>query len=226
MARSVSTVFKFQGTLGEVTFVKSRRYKPHARMKRGTYTPITINETLKESKELLMHCNGNARLIFQPLREEHRDGTLWSRLLSMFFKQAKAGLKPTVNMFAGLECSTEHTLETLLDDKYEVIVTREKKKLSVAVNLQRHPHWESKNMRGYDLSVVVLFPNFPKQTVKKEVAGVDVSLATAPEPLVFDVPMPSANAPYLVLLGIEGYGPGKKGQQPSTRGLKVVGLRG
>lgn len=191
-------------------------------MKRGTYTPITINETLEESKQLLMQCNGNARLIFQPLREEHHDGTLWSRLLSMLFKQAKAGLKPTVSLFAGLECSLEHTLETLVEDKYEVTVVPEKKKLTVTVDLQRHPKWESKNMRGYDLSVVVLFPNFPKQTVKKEVAGVDVSLKSAPEQIVFELPMPSANAPYLVLLGVEGYGQGKVGQQPSTRGLKVV----
>ena len=222
MARSVSKVFKFQGTLGEVTFVKSKRYEPHTRMRRGTYTEVTINETLKESKALLMKCNEHARLLFKPLREEHHDGSLWSRLLSTFFKQAKAGLKPTVQLFSKLECSTDHTLATLLRDDYAVSVTREKKKMTVTVNLQRHPKWENNNIKAYYLSVVVLFPNFQKQTVQKELVSADVLVRSELESFVFEVPMPSANAPYLVLLGIEGYLQGRVGMQPSTRGLAVV----
>ncbi len=84
MARNISTVFKFQGTLGNVTHVDSPTYGPHSRMERGTYTPITLNETMKQCKDTLMNCNKQAKAVFDALKEEQRDGSLWWRLLAIF----------------------------------------------------------------------------------------------------------------------------------------------
>jgi hypothetical protein len=226
MPKMISPIFKFQGTIADLTFVDSKRYGKHVRTKQGTYTPVTINDTLKESKALLQKCNQQAKVIFHPLRDEHRDGGLWSRLLSQFFKRAKAGLKPHVNMFADMEVHAEYKLETLLDKDYTVNVTTEKKKMKVAVKLLRHPIWENnKNITGYYLNVVVIYPNFSKYSFKKEEARIDIpsiKATPAPEPMEFELPMPSAQAPYLVLLGLSGYGQGKVGEQPSCRGLLVV----
>ncbi|WP_315815930.1 hypothetical protein [Paraflavitalea speifideaquila] len=89
MAKNISAVFKFKGTLGNVTYVDSPTYGPHTRMERGTYTPISLNKTMKFCKDKLMTCNKQAKGIFDALKDEQRDGSLWWRLLSVFSSRPK-----------------------------------------------------------------------------------------------------------------------------------------
>ncbi|PZR07138.1 MAG: hypothetical protein DI539_24000 [Flavobacterium psychrophilum] len=224
MARNISKLIKLQGTILGLTFVNSKRYKPHVRPERGTFTPITINKTFKESKKLLMRCNKRARVIFNALRDEHRDGELWSTLVSKFFKQAKEGLKPDVKMFAGLECHTVRTLDALTQGRYQVDTIREGKKLRVTVVLEKHPSCEDvKQLTGYHLNVIVLYPNFTKDTLTKEVAqSALIPLDAALAPVEFELPAPSAKAPYILLLGIMGM-LHKQHESRSFQGLAVVG---
>jgi len=43
----------WQGTIGSLTFVKSRRYKQHVRSKRGSIKPVEINKKLQENAHQL-----------------------------------------------------------------------------------------------------------------------------------------------------------------------------
>ncbi len=224
MAKNISKLIKLKGTIHGITLVDSKRYGPHGRAERGTYTPITINETFKESKKLLMHCNKHARLIFGALRDEHRDGELWSTLVSRFFKQAKAGLKPDVKVLAGLECHTVRTLDALIQGRFQVETVREGKMLRVTVSLEKHPSCEDvKQITGYHLNVIALYPNFNKDTLTKEIAqSTLIPLDLALAPVEFELPAPSAKAPYVLLLGIRGM-IHKNHDSKSFQGLAVVG---
>jgi hypothetical protein len=223
MAKNVSPIFKFQGTIGGITFVKSRRYKPHVRASRGTYKPVELNKTMKKCKDQLMQCNKQAKLIFHALRDEHHDGSLWSRLLSAFFKRAKAGLKPDTSVLAGLECDKERTLKALLDNQYDISIERAQKKMRITVTLPAAPEKNDvKELAHYRLHVIAIFPAFVKNRFKKEIdAGPMTSFDVAPEPVVLEVPAPSATAPYVLLLGITGYVQ-QKDEVRSYTGLAVV----
>ncbi|PZR13168.1 MAG: hypothetical protein DI539_19450 [Flavobacterium psychrophilum] len=226
MARNLSTTIKLQGTLGGLTHVNSRAYGQHVRAERGTYTPISLNATMEACKDMLMDCNGEAKIIFDTLRDEHRDGTLWSRLLSLFFKRAKEGLKPHVSMLMGLECDAKCKLADLLGTRYSVNVERAAKKLQVSVELVVPPAVSDvKGLTHYRYHVVVLYPNFSKGRVVKEIVASDMlSFPGKPDALSFEVAAPSATAPYIVLLGISGYSHvnGKYYDVATYRGLAVV----
>lgn len=224
MAKNISKLIKLKGTIHGITLVDSKRYGPHGRAERGTYTPITINETFKESKKLLMHCNKHARIIFNALRDEHRDGELWSTLVSKFFKQAKEGLKPDVKMLAGLECHSTRTLDALTQGRFEVKTVRKGKMLHVTVTLGKHPSCEDvKQVTGYHLYMIALYPNFNKDTLTKEVAqSALIPLDSTLAPVEFELPAPSAKAPYVLLLGIRGMIL-KDHESRSFQGLAVVG---
>jgi hypothetical protein len=173
-----------------------------------------------------MDCNGEAKIIFETLRDEYRDGTLWSRLLSLFFKRAKEGLKPHVSMLLGLECDAKCKLANILGTRYSVNVERAAKSLQVSVGLVVPPATtDVKGMTHYRYHVVVLYPNFAKSRVVKEIAASD--MITYPgklDELSFEVSAPSATAPYIVLLGISGYSHvnGKYYDVATYRGLAVV----
>ena len=223
MARTVSPIFKFQGTIDTITFVKSKRYKPHVRAKRGTYTPVKLNKTMKKCKDQLLLCKKQAKVIFNALRDEHHDGSLWSRLLSIFFKRAKAGLKPDTSMLADLECDADLTLDLLLGKSYDVSVERESKKMLITITFHNPPSKNDvKGLEHYRLNVIAIFPAFGKKSFKKEIdAGPITSFNSDLVPLVLEVPAPSATAPFVLLLGITGYAQ-EKYEIRSYKGLAVV----
>ncbi len=207
MPRNISNTIKLQGTIGNLTHVKSPTYGDHVRTKRGTYTPISLNETMQACKDRLMDCNGQAKPIFEVLKDEYRDGSLWWRLVSLFFKRAKEGLKPHVSMLMGLECNAKCKLAEILGTRYSVNVERAAKKLKVSVGLVTAPSTKDvKGMTHYRFHVVVLYPNFAKSRVVKEIAASELMAFPAKaDELSFEVAAPSASAPYMVLLGISGY---------------------
>ena len=124
--------------------------------------------------------------------------------MSLFFKEIKANKKLSLNCLTGFECNKIHTLKTLLGTNYDITATPARKKLEIIVNLREHPHWKKQNhLEGYELGVIVLYPDFTKQTCRKEVAAAPIVHFTSPlAPVHFDLPMPSAKAHYILLLRI------------------------
>lgn len=227
MARSTSIVFKFKGTIGELTFVKSRRYQPHVRLKRGTIKPAVLNEKMEASRQLLLSCNKQAKLLFDSLRDEPHDGSLWSRLVKVFFHAAEAGVKPHVGLFRNLECSLKHTLEPIAGDfKYhnKLQLMQEKKRLKINIDLKAHPVVPQTPFEGsYQLRVVVLFPDFEKGTMMKEVAtGPVTSLKQSLKSVMLTVPCPSAKAAYIVLANVVPIMKGKPEDLESMAAMAVV----
>lgn len=205
MARSISPMFQFQGTIDKLTYVNSLAYKPHVRAAKGTHTPNVLTDALAESSNRLQLCNQKAKPLFAALRDENRDTKLWPRLVSLYFKELKAGRKITVDCLRDLECNLTYKLDSLLPKGYNIAVKKEKKKLGISVRLQGHPKVEDKAPRvGYQLRLVVIYPDFVNNTVRKEVVtGPLTKYKSALKAVELEVPMPSAKTPFLVFMGVE-----------------------
>lgn len=90
MAKARS-IIKLRGTVGGITFVDSV-YGLHARAPRGTYTPITMSEGMKESSARQTAANAMAKILFDSVNvfaPGFKDGKLWSRMVQIFRKQQK-----------------------------------------------------------------------------------------------------------------------------------------
>jgi hypothetical protein len=68
---------------------------------------------MEQSKDNLLQVNKTASLIFKSINE-HKDGTLWPRLLSAFRHQLKQSGYNDVQCLLNLECSAKHTLDQIL----------------------------------------------------------------------------------------------------------------
>src|SRR4051812_24553451 len=108
MARNTSALFKFQGTIENLTHIKEGRYKAHVRAKKYTYTPFTMPVSLAKSRDLLQLCNKYNQPIFRAIRREVYDGDLWSRLGSLQFAELKAGRPLGLECLKGFECNLQH----------------------------------------------------------------------------------------------------------------------
>jgi hypothetical protein len=224
MARPNSPHNKFKGTIDNLTYVDSIAYGLHTRAKKGTHTPFVMTEALAKSRDLLQICNHQGRAIFGALQDERRDGRLWSRLVSLFFAELKAGRTINVQCLRNLECNLTYKLDDIISRDYEIVVKKEKKKLGIHVRLQKHPKAEDKVPReGYHLRFVVVYPDFEKGTFRKEVAiGPFTKYKSALQPVELEVPMPSAKAPFIVLMTVVPIVQGKPFFIVRDAAMKVV----
>jgi hypothetical protein len=225
MAKNTSAIFKLQGTIDELTHVDSVAYGPHVRRKRGSVKEARLNKTMEESRKLLLTCNQHAKLIFQPLKQEHHDGSFWYRLLSLFFESAKDGKSFQLQSLQDFDCNIKYKLATLLLNNYKISTKEVKKKLKVSLELGQHAIYEKvRDVLGYQVSMIAIYPDFVNKTWKKETASAPItSMESNLKPLTFELPMPAAKAPYILLLRIMGsVDKGKVIHQLNLSGLAVV----
>lgn len=225
MAKTTSAIFKFKGTIDELTFVDSKRYKPHVRARKNSKTPFVMPEALAKSKDRLQVCNEYARPIFQFLRKEANDGSLWSRIVSLLFKELKADRPLGVQCLQNLECNLQHPLSEVLAGGYEISATREHSELRIRVQLHRHPEVKDQIPRvGYQLRFVAIVPDTGMETAyKREVVSALTAYDTDLEAIELTVSLPLAEAPCMLLMGIV---PHLRNEGPtrimSDSGMKVV----
>jgi hypothetical protein len=229
MAKNISPIFKLQGTIDDLTFVNSKRYKPHVRARKNSKTPFVMTASLAESKARLQACNQYAKPVFQALRAESHDGGLWSRLVSQLFAELKADRPLGLECLQGFECNLQHPLGEVINKGYDLSATGSQNQLGIYVQLHGHPKVEDGMPRtGYQLRFVAIMPDAASGTVKKvEVLGPLTKYKD--ELMAHDLKMelPGNGAPYILLMGIvphlQGEGPAKI---MSDSGMKVVWVEG
>jgi hypothetical protein len=216
-----------QGTLQGLTFVKSRRYGNHVRAKRGTIKPAVLNDTLTACKDRLQQAGSPARLIFNAIKEEHKDGGLWSRLLSVFNKDIKDGKAVGVACLRDLECSQERQLSSLVGS-FSLTIEQSNNTLQVAVKMDHHAHWKRKPkfIDGYQLSLVVLFPDFAGNRLHSETVCGAITKFDAPLPGLYSlqVPVVAWATEYVVFMKLTACAGVTLVKGPTTKGMRVVGM--
>jgi hypothetical protein len=225
MARSASAIFKFQGTIEDVTYVNSRRYKPHVRARRHSKTPFVMTPVLAKGMARMQACNQYARPVFQAMRMEAYDGALWSRLVSKLSAEIKAGRPLNLDCLKGFECNLRHPLGEVIKSGYDFSATASQNQLGIYVRLNKHPAVEDKMPRtGYQVRFVLIVPDVVDGSFyKREVMGPLTSYKGELHAMDLPIELPGTGAPGILLMGIV---PHVQGEGPmrimSNSGMQVV----
>ncbi len=104
MAKNKS-LLQLSGRIGDFDFVNSKSYGPYVRARRGTYTPVTINDTLKINARRSAKLNQLASplyRLFTDVASGCRDNRLWPRMLSRFKSCSSDNTVLLLQQLAGL----------------------------------------------------------------------------------------------------------------------------
>lgn len=204
--------------------VHSKRYGDHERNPRGTFKPAVLNDAMVASKNRLLQVNATASLIFNSIRDEHKDGTLWPRLLSAFRHQLKEKNNNDVLCLPDLECHAGHTLRKMLRSYWFVDPVKiVKRQMTITMELSKAPVYRTKYIPSFQVSFHVIYPDFFCNRLKKEVVCSAVfSKDDFPEELRFDIPVPPRATAYAVFLKITECVNGEPKNWPHTTGMRCV----
>jgi hypothetical protein len=225
MAKTNNLVTKgLQGTLQNLTFVNSKAYGDHVRNRRGTFKPAVLNETMEQSKDRLLQVNETASLIFKSICE-HKDGTLWPRLLSKLRRQLKETNHNDVLCLLNLECDASHTLDKMLRSHCNVEVEIVKQQMNIAFTLPEPPVYDKRYLKEFQASMHVIFPDLERQKLKKVIAYSDILHKTScPKEFSFVIPVPAKSTTFAVFLKVTECKNGLALNYPQSTGMRCVAV--
>jgi hypothetical protein len=225
MGNTISPIFKFQGTIGDLVFVNSKAYKKHVRSKKNSKTPFKWTDNFAENNQRLHACNDFGSLIFQALRLESHDGMLWSRMVKLLFAGLKAGEPLSLQKFKDLECNLTHPMQEVIAGAYDFSATREQNELRIRVLLEKHPLADDSMPRtGYQLRMVAISRDPATGNVtKRDASGPLTQYDSELEAVNLTIPLPSPDVSCMLLMGIV---PHMRNEGPvrimSDSGMKVL----
>ncbi len=225
MAKTNNLVTKgLQGSLQNLTFVNSKAYGDHVRNRRGTFKPAVLNQTMEQSKDRLLQVNETASLIFRSICE-HKDGTLWPRLLSKLRRQLKETNQNDVLCLLNLECDAKHTLEKMLRSHWNVEGGIVKRKMNIDFTLPQPPIYDKKILKAFQISMHVIFSDVERQKLKKEIAYSDILYkANCPKEFSFEIPVPVKSTTFAVFLKVTECEDGIALNYPQSTGMRCVAV--
>lgn len=225
MGNTISPIFKFQGTIGDLVFVNSKAYKKHVRSKKNSKTPFEWTANFAENNQRLHACNDFGSLIFQALRLESHDGMLWSRMVKLLFSSLKAGEPLSLQKFKDLECNLTHPMQEVIAGAYDFSATREQNEVRIRVLLEKHPVTDDKMPRtGYQLRMVAISRDPTTGNVtKRDALGPLTQYDSTLEAVNLTIPLPSPDVSCMLVMGIV---PHMRNEGPvrimSDSGMKVL----
>jgi hypothetical protein len=224
MAKSDS-ILGLRGTIGDLTFVKSRAYGDHLRAKRGTYKKAVVNEALKQESKTLISANIPAKIIkdaIDPYRGNFVGGTFWQRLVSLFRRQLKESRSIDFGKIGQFEVHEDHPFQRFLSIQPTIEIQR-KAFIHIDVKYDHHPKFKVKGTDGYRLTVIGIFPDLKKKSAKTiaiESGVMKLTGAIPPLPVQFAIP-PRAKS-FIICIRIEGCEKDKVVSMRGTTGLQII----
>lgn len=222
MAKS-NSILALQGTLGGITHVESRRYRPHVRKARSS---SAVNGVFKENQEQIIDANKPAQLIKNVVDEYRKDftgGMLWQWLVKYFKGQVKEKKASDVSGLVGMEIHDDYHLRRLLPGRLEWSLKATDEILNFKITHMDRPDFKRKYPDAYSLIVIAVFPDFAAQTavhsmVNSEIISLEEDLKDAD----FTFKIPSAADQYLIITKLLGYTQNEVCPGHSTKGMRVV----
>lgn len=205
--------------------VNSKAYGQHQRRKRGTVKPATVNESFKAASKQLLSGNEPARLVkdaLNPYRKAIYDGTLWSRMLSLFYSHAKQAGYFDFRSLEGLEMHQEHPLGNVMN--FALATTTDALRSTLRVSLSRILFRFPSSIHGIEsalLTPVALFVDESGKSV--DVLAIDpLRLKLTDKECAFVIPVPENAGTVLLCLLCEGMLDGRPSNNARVRGMKIV----
>ena len=226
MAR-LNTIFKYDGTFNGVTSVRSKTYGDHVRAGRGTKKVAEVNDAFKESAGRLREVNQFAKVIKDALdlqREVFRDGTFWSRLLSLLRRELKETGKLSWQALEGFElmgrCSLGGRFRTSID------VDLPSGGISIHIDSQTSGAPEKVASDEYEETVVVVFLS-EKECIDREYHTVLLPVASPVDNEHSQTwPIPAGATTAVVVLGCSYFNKGKRLNRRKMRAMKIAKVVG
>ena len=192
-----------------MTFVKSSAYGNHVRMRRGTYTPVKINDAFKRSGKELVKANAYAKMIkdaFEPFRQDFKDGTLWQRLVSGFKYAFAEGNGVDYSFLKGFQFHHKHALHSVAATSLQTKIDTKKKMLRLSLQLNTHFNNKKPAINGYALSIIVAFLTTKKKKTDVSYTNFPLTrLKNAPSHYNTDLTLPKEYDAILICIKLNGY---------------------
>lgn len=215
----VRSIVNLSGTINGLTFVDSKAYGAHTRAKRGTYTPITLADGMKESGAKQTIANNKASLLFNPLKtfaNGFSNGKLWSTLVGKFRKQQREQRPYTFADFHLMQIREDYS--THKHGTFRLLRNTETEQVTLTIHKRFMPIEQDEGQYKISLlripATALLTEPYPT-TVLGHFAQIGSSTTT----LVFDFPALPPGADVLYCLKCEGY---QNGEALAT--LKSMGM--
>jgi hypothetical protein len=205
--------------------VDSKAYGKHHRNKRGTHKPAGVNDSFKEASKVLLSGSGAAKLIkdaLDPFRKNFYDGSLWSRLLSHFYKELE--MKQAID-FRSLEAFGLYKGQTLSNVLgFELKVTTDPDRSTVKVHLANISIRISREIRGIDAALVTPILVFVDECAEwvDPYGEVSVTLDRDDKEIKFEAPVPPNTGTVLVCIKCEGSDGSKVSTNLRAKGMDIV----
>lgn len=119
MAKNIHPVFKFQGTIGGNTYVKSKANKGegYVRAQRGTIKPAVCNSVLEENSKRTSSLNRAAKPVHDAMKQlagGFKQSNLWQQMLKRMRSASTSTLLDLYASLEGMEINSAYPLERLV----------------------------------------------------------------------------------------------------------------
>ena len=222
----VKSFFNYSGTLSEVTLVESKRYGRHARMRRGTFTKVEINEAFKSSAKALVKANRPAKIVkdaLDPHRKNFKDGSLWQRLVSVFKLAMRVDSQPDFMLLKGFEIFKKYPLNRHIQIETSCEVD-DKGMLHVTIQSTGPTVFDgNKEINQYELRLIVVFPQPELNTAETLVFDfprLPLHRPLVPYKTIIKIPVHVQAA--LLCVKLEGWSRGYRSANLKTMGMAIV----
>lgn len=221
----LNTMFKFNGTFRGTTAVRSKTYGDHIRAKRGTHKPAPVNAAFVESGKKLEIANAYAKVIkncLDPYRENFKDGTLWSRLVSHFRSQLKEHGQIDFSRLQRFEVFKEHPLHLVLNMHTTLSLNAEGTAQTFILHPSTAPHFKSgKNIDSCQYTIIGIFVK-PDSLIARTVSHEERTKTLCKEPISVEFPLSEKGEEFLICVKCEGCNNGIPSTNMRTKGMDII----
>lgn len=212
-------------TISDKVIVKSRTYGDHLRAKRGSKTEAKLNDSLQQSCLDLQMANKAAQLIkaqLDPFRTNFKGGLIWNKLVKNFKKQHSLKQPFSVIGLSDTEIWELYPLSRF-GAYYHVYTEINNGYIKLNLSSSRHPNFKRSFIDSYQISILVIFPDFHKMEAHTEVGVSDLIYnSSSPATVLFEIPIPPNYNQYLIILKLESTENGKLNDNVTVKGMKII----
>jgi hypothetical protein len=170
MAKAKFTLVDLSGTIGGLTFVRTRN-GDFARAKRGTYTSVECNDSLKVQSSRTTLINDAAKLVHDLIKfyvKGFKKSNLWQEMLSLVRTSAANDLLSMLKPLEGLEAHGKYKISSI-NPGAVVNVTYVNGIMTMELMCSQEPHFPLPDEPDcYYYELVVLFIDAAKCPMKTE----------------------------------------------------------
>jgi hypothetical protein len=225
MAKRTSLI-NYKGALREVISVNSPTYGDHIRAVRGTFKPVRLNDAFKESGELITIANRCAKAIkdpFEPFFRDHKDGSMWIRLVSIFRLQLGNRGNVDLSELEGFDFNKKHNLRRIFFRTVQCSFSPQNKTLDLtAKTTSRVKKFYKEKSDQYQQTLVVVFYDADYQATTLSESVIFPLVREKSHEQKANIPVPDSAITAVVALKCDFFEDGKPAGRVTRKGMAIV----